>query len=86
MFLQCSVFSESEKATSLDGTKESCCGSGPAQPFFSFLCKNVEADLKDSSWQDSRKSFFKNISSSENLYCSVAKCGDRSEPKTEGKY
>lgn len=86
VFLQCSPVSEN--ATSADGTEGSCCGSGPAQPFFSFLCKNnvsaSQNDLNLFSRRDSGSSFFRNISSLENLCCSEAKC-EMGEPKPEGK-
>lgn len=93
VFLQCSVPSHSENASNPDEVSGRCCGTGPAQPFSSFHCrKNVEAsegDLKDLSSQESGSSFFRNISSSGNLCCSVAKCeetfGNRSESEDEGK-
>lgn len=93
VFLQCSVPSDFENTTSLDGTKGRCCGLGSAQLVFSFHCRNnVEAfenDLKVFSSWGSGKSVFKDISSSESLCCSAVKCeeifGNCSQPECEGK-
>lgn len=86
MTLQLSV---SENTTS-PGDRSVCCYSSRPnrpQPNFSFACGDEEYEKNQGllTWNCT----FNNISSSENDFCSVGKCGqifagNRSEPDTEG--